>query len=111
MKLGILQIYIYIHTALENEGSLSGTVDSDAHFLWLFFESFDIVDQGVLDCELFSLSLPVSFRHAYFQCRAYFTLRFKRSCGFGKPWTCGWKQTSRSPVEHNMCCFSFFHMV
>ena len=37
MKLGILQISIYIHTALENEGSLSGTVDSDAHIFVAVF--------------------------------------------------------------------------
>ena len=49
-------------------------------------KSFDTVDRGVLDLVLGRLGLPGWFRRVYFSYHAGGRLRFKLSCGLGKPW-------------------------
>ena len=73
-------------TALDVEEVSSGSADSDIHlFVADVFQSFDIVDRGVLDRVVSCLGLPDWFRNSYFEYHAHVRLRFKFASGLGQP--------------------------
>ena len=49
-------------------------------------KSFDTVDRDILDFVLGRRGLPGWFRMVYFSYHGSVRLRFKLSCGLGKPW-------------------------
>ena len=83
---GRSSVEAWYSTALDMEESLSGALDSDVHiFVADVIKSFDTVDRGILDYLLSRLGLPGWFRHAYFQYHTGVRLRFRLSCGLGRP--------------------------
>ena len=92
-------------TALDIEEVLSGIVDSDIHlFVADDIKFSDTVDRSVLDWVLSILGLPAWFRHAYVEYHSHVRLRFELGTGIGRPWTLGWRYSSRVPVEYDVCC-------